>query len=125
MRRATAIAASPTTTQSSWRSKNTHDEPYARNASTEDDESTMTSPMTSSSTTRANSERCPDAAGRAFRRACDRTSVLDATTPPGEGVHLGGEVVAPLGVGPVPVERRACRREQDHVAGPRCCFGGF
>ena len=30
-----------------------------------------------------------------------------------------GEVVAPLGVGPVPVERRACRRQHHRVAGVR------
>ena len=33
-----------------------------------------------------------------------------------QGVYGSGEVIAPLGIGPVPVERRAPRRQEDDVA---------
>src|SRR5438552_1213648 len=121
-----------------WRSNTTHELPKSRRAWTEDAHRTITSPTTTRAPTSAASStntagerrraggRLPARAGRRARlgwralvlvpvreRSAVGTAVLGEKLP-----DSAPEVVAALGVGPVPVEGGAARREEHGVAWP-------
>src|SRR5438067_12114194 len=123
-----------------WRWNSTQELPYVRRAWTEDADSTITSPTTTRAVITA--ARSTKTAGglleRGFARVAlsgprrVRTRGRARTRSVAAGMGLLGEslgdgaaeVVAPFGVGPVPVERGAARREHDAVAGLGGIGGG-
>src|SRR5438067_9975504 len=128
------------TTHMAWRWKTTHELPKSRSASTEDADSTMTRPTTTSalttiaSRTKSGVDRDeprrdrlawrPERVERVERvdRARVRSAAAGMALPTDQLTDGTGEVVAPLTVGVVPVERRTPRRQQHGV--PRLRIGG-
>src|SRR5436309_8080492 len=115
------------TTHMAWRWNTTQELPKSRRACTDDADSTITRPTTTraltsiASSTNSGVERDRgdfgfrpfDVAGR--RRVRVRSAVAGIGVLPEHLPDGTSEVVAPLPVGLVPVERRAPRRQQNSI----------